>query len=283
MKNHPQILIAALVLKFLSWSPATAAPLPCLESSPSCIEQLTEAAIANSAELDAIDQRLAVAAEQQRLLGERADQHRARSWTTWLTMDPVALIGNLFGGGPAQELELKVEELELRGMSVEAAAANLEVRRGEVEDRLREEVLNLILGYEEAARKIAGLRSRIETEAASYQIQVERLTRQLEAIQTQIQIAEVGYRFGQGSTREMIGLWERPQELQQQLDQLETSHSSRTLELEQQIAELEIEQTQSVRKLLEMTGYELEAHTQQAPADRWFDFGGDGHLEHTIF
>jgi hypothetical protein len=217
---------------------------------------LTEAAIANSAELDAIDQRLAVANGQQQLLEERANQHRSRSWTTWLTMDPVALIGNLFGGGPSQELELKIEELELRGMSVEATAAALEVRRGEVEDRLREEILALVLGYEEAARKISGLRSRLDFLAASYQIQSERLTRQLEAVQTQIQIAEVGYRFGQGSTREMISLWERPAQLQQQLDQLEVQHTSHRGEMEQQIVELELEQAQLVRQLLDVTGFE---------------------------
>jgi hypothetical protein len=62
MKNYPQILMVVCLLRLLSGSnPAIAhETLPCLDSSPGCVGQLTTAAIADSSKLKTLDDRIAL-------------------------------------------------------------------------------------------------------------------------------------------------------------------------------------------------------------------------------
>ncbi len=57
-----------------SSQPITESPrLPCLDSSRECIEQLTQAAIANSPELVTLDEQIALVNERVELMGDRID------------------------------------------------------------------------------------------------------------------------------------------------------------------------------------------------------------------
>ncbi|MBP0000928.1 MAG: hypothetical protein J7641_18345 [Cyanobacteria bacterium SID2] len=111
----------------------------------------SEAAIERSRELEVIDRRIAISTEQQQLYEDRAEHHRDRRWTTWLVNPinaPFEFAANIFGGGKRQELDLAIENLELRASSIESQEFQLQVRRGEFEDRLWEEVLDLVLAIE---------------------------------------------------------------------------------------------------------------------------------------
>ncbi len=87
--------MACLVLKLLCWC-APAQALPCLDSSTECLETLTQQAIGQSSEIEAINQQLALTAQRQ-------DYAEARQWTNYLTLDPVRIVRNALGGIDAPE------------------------------------------------------------------------------------------------------------------------------------------------------------------------------------
>ncbi len=145
----------------------TNSELPCLDSSGECIEQLTQAAIANSAELVTLDEQIALIDERVELMGARINYTSNRRWTNYLTTEPLRLVANIFGGGDVQRDNIAIADLEVKVASLEASRANLERRRAEVESQIREEVLSLVLEHEAAGRQAA----LVESQLASHQIQ----------------------------------------------------------------------------------------------------------------
>lgn len=146
-----------------------------------CLEILTQQAIAQSSEIEAINQQL-------ELTAKRQDYAEARQWTNYLTMDPVRLIQNVLGGGDVQRDRLAIATLELE-------AANLIRRREEVAEGIAREIVDLVLNYEHLDRQAMLLAS------------------QLESHRLQVAVAEARYRTGQGSTTSMIGLWQQTADL----------------------------------------------------------------------
>ncbi len=133
----------------------TNSELPCLDSSGECIEQLTQAAIANSPELVTLDEQIALVNERVVLMGDRIDYTSSKRWTNYLTLDPVRLIANIAGGGDIQRDNIAIADLEVKAATLEATRANLVWRRAEVKSQLREEILTLVLDYEAAGRQAA--------------------------------------------------------------------------------------------------------------------------------
>ena len=88
-----------------------------MESSPECLATLTTLALANSGEIDTINQRLA-------LTGDRIDYAQAREWTFYLPsssfsvlsadpvqwIDPLRLVQNLLGGGDVAANRLAIAD-----------------------------------------------------------------------------------------------------------------------------------------------------------------------------
>ena len=143
---------------------------------------MTELAIQNSSEIEAIEQRLELASD-------RIGYAQARQWTEYLTLDPLRLVQNLFGGGDVQRNRLAIAELEIR-------AADLVRRREEVAEGLAREVVELVLEYEQLGR------------------QIELLDSQLLTQQQRQAVMEAQYRTGQGRTTTMLGVWQRTEDLE---------------------------------------------------------------------
>jgi hypothetical protein len=217
---------ALLLLRLLCWCPpAIAETLPCLESSPECLNQLTEAAIAHNSEIDSIDDRLELAARQ-------IDRQYERRWTAiipaigdLLELNPFNLIETLFGGGSFREVDLRIAELELR-------LSDLIRRRAEVTVQLHTGVIDLVLSVERGDRQLALLQS------------------QLLSQQQRVAVMEAGYRTGSGDTAQMISLWQQ------------------TENIEAQLTETTVSREQSIRKLLETTGYEASNELAPTGGDR---------------
>jgi hypothetical protein len=169
---------------------------------------LVSAAIAHNLELKTIDQRLAATQT-------RIDQQRRGKWKTWVQPNPIGIVANILGGGDAQRVEQAIGDLELN-------LGELHRRRAEVETQTREQVLGLVLAIEKLDRSIVGMKS---AQAANAQ---------------RLAIVEVGYKFGQGSTVAMLGLWE----------QAEAEKGK--------IGEVENERSQAMSKLAGLTGYEID-------------------------
>lgn len=191
----------------------TAAPLPCFSSRPECLITLTEAAVARSPEITALDERLELVARQ-------LNRQYERRWTAILpalgdliNLNPMGLLETLFGGGGFRDVDVKLAELELR-------VSDLVRRRAEVTGQLQQQLLDLVLDIEQGERQIALLRSQIATH------------------QQRLAVIEIGYRLGEGSTEQIMELWQ----------QRET--------LEAQLTEETINREQSIRRLSELTGYE---------------------------
>ena len=123
------------------------------------------------------------------LASDRIGYAGARQWTEYLTLDPLRLVQNIFGGGDVQRNRLAIAELEVR-------AADLVRRREEVAESLARDVVELVLEYEQLGRQIELLEAQLETQ------------RQREAVM------EVAYRTGQGSTQTMLRVWQRTENMQ---------------------------------------------------------------------
>jgi hypothetical protein len=180
--------------------------LPCQTSQPQCLSQLNQAAIAHNLELKTIDDRL-------KATQTRIDQQRRGKWKTWVQPNPIGIVANILGGGDAQRVEQAIGDLELN-------LGELHRRRAEVETQTHEQVLGLVLEIEKFDRSIVGMKS---AQAANAQ---------------RLAIVEVGYKFGQGSTAAMLGLWEQAE-----------AEKGR-------IREVENERSQAIRKLAGLTGYD---------------------------
>jgi hypothetical protein len=68
--------------------------LMCHNNQPTCLNQLTQAAIATNLELKTIDQRLTATQT-------RIDQQRRGKWKTWVQPNPIGIVANILGGGDA--------------------------------------------------------------------------------------------------------------------------------------------------------------------------------------
>ncbi len=143
---------------------------------------LTQQAIAQSSEIEAIN-------EQLELTAQRQDYAESRQWTNYLTLDPIRLVQNVLGGGDVQRDRIAIASLELE-------TANLIRRREEVAEGIAHEVVGLVLDYEKLDR------------------QADLSASQLETHRLRVTVRESAYRTGQSSTESMLSLWQRTEDLE---------------------------------------------------------------------
>ena len=99
-----------------------------------------------------------------------------------------------------------------------AAKAELERQQEEEKLEIEDEVLNLLLDYEAANRKL------------------ELLTSNLETLEQQREVIRIGYRMGRGSTSQILGM------------------ENRRDRMTEQIVGVEIDKNEAVRELLQLVG-----------------------------
>jgi hypothetical protein len=172
---------------------------PCSDSTPECIDRLVRSAIALSPKLKLLDDRIALVEVRLEIAEQRIDYAEDRSWTSYLTTDPVKLIQNIFGGGDVQNDKIEIANLELRSAELEAMKIELERQKEEEKIRLSEKVLRLVLDYEEAGRTIALIESQSET------------------FKLQNEVFRIQYRLGEGSTEQLLSIETRGEKLREQL------------------------------------------------------------------
>ena len=194
--------------------------LPCLNSTSKCVRQLTKKAIANSTKLKQSESRIALIEQRLEVTEERIDYTSKKKWTNYISADPVNIIQNLFGGGGVQRDNLAIASLEVRTTDLLAAKAELERQQEEEKLKIEDEVLNLLLDYEAANRKLGLLTSNLET------------------LEQQREVIRIAYRMGRGSTSQILGMEDK---------------RDRTIE---QLTDIEIDKDESVRKLAQLIGKE---------------------------
>jgi hypothetical protein len=199
--------------------------LPCIDSGNECVEKLTESAIAKSNKLQKLDEKIALIDDRLKVMADRIDYSHKKGWTNYVTIDPVKVLQNIFGGGDVQKNKIAIADLEIKTADLEAAKAELERQREFEKTLLGEKVLRLVLDYESANRRY------------------ELLTSQLETLNQQREVTRIAYKFGEGNTSQILGMEDRRDRLNEQ------------------IVDVEIKKDEAVRELLQVTGYEVDRAT----------------------
>jgi hypothetical protein len=159
--------------------------------------------------------------ERLKLMERKIKYSRNRSWTNYITLDPIELIQNIFGGGGVQRDRIAIADLDVSVGQLEAAKAELERQKERQKAVLEAEVLRLVLNYESSQRRR------------------DLIFSQLNTFQKQQQIELISYRLGQGSTNEYLNSQLRGEQLENSLFEVETK----------------LEQT--LREISQLTGSEL--------------------------
>jgi outer membrane protein TolC len=125
-----------------------------------------------------------------------------------INLNPLSLIGSLFGGGGFRDVDLKIADLEVR-------VSDLVRRRAEVTVQMHDQVLGLVLEVEKGYRQLELLRSQVESQ------------------RRRVAIVEVGYRLGQGETAEMMQMWQQIETLAGRVVEIEVQREQSVRKLSQ--------------------------------------------------
>jgi hypothetical protein len=156
--------------------------LPCLDSTPSCLEELSRTALRHDPRVKVLDEAIRL--------------QKVKGWTSYLAVDSFNLLSmafrtarNVAGGGDRAAQKLTVDQLKLR--------------RGEIAQQIRQDLLLHTLNYEAAQRSRELFTAKLQTHLIT------------------VQVVELAYRQGDGDTAAMLSLWDRTAELKAQLQQAE--------------------------------------------------------------
>ena len=189
--------------------------LPCLDSSPKCIDVLTEAAIAHSGELQTLEERIGLLDMRLGIATDSINYAESKLWTNYIPgsyspnpfnlINPFSWLKNIFGGGDIQREKIAIADLQLKKANVEVQRARLERRYSEVQDQMREKILSLVLEYEAAGRQIAFITDQLNNHLILFKVM------------------EIDYRFGGSSTDAYLTAIEKQERLENQLIQVQIS------------------------------------------------------------
>jgi hypothetical protein len=144
--------------------------LPCTDPSPQCVQQLANLAIAGNLEIRTLDRAI--------------EYQRRRMWSSWLNADgfnPISaglrVIRNVIGGGDRAAVKLEISRLEQR--------------RASLEDALRQSVAGALADLDSARRRHDDTGLRLRNHEARRQFML------------------IGYRLGEGSTEQLLQIWQQ--------------------------------------------------------------------------
>ncbi|MGF1490679.1 MAG: hypothetical protein ACFBSE_26605 [Prochloraceae cyanobacterium] len=198
--------------------------LPCLDSSNECLKILTDAAVANSYRIDAVQTQINIIDTKDLIIGDRIEYVDRKRWVNFFANNPVEmpfkLVANIFGGGDLQRDRIAIADLEVKRATLLSNKARLLANVKEYEYQLREDILELLIEYESNLKALSLLKNRLND------------------LQFQYRIFLIDYTNGAGNTDRFM------------------SFSTRKSELEFQASAIDTEIYSGVRKLKRLTGYE---------------------------
>jgi hypothetical protein len=167
--------------------------------TPECVDVLTEMAITNSPKIKSLREKITLVEERVAFLEEKIDYNQDRQWTDYITLDPIKLVQNIFGGGDVQRTRLTIADLETKTSALSFDLVQLEQAIENEKSVLREKIYNLLLEIQDNTR------------------QVQLIESQLETFKKQKEIFKIQYAGGEGTTNQYLGLQDKEDKLNDRL------------------------------------------------------------------
>lgn len=152
--------------------------LPCTDPSPQCIQQLGDLSVAGSLEI--------------KTLNKAIEYQKRKAWSSWINADGFNLVAvgfrvlrSVIGGGDRAALKLEI--------------ARLEQRRAAAEDALRQSVATALVDLDAARRRKEQAITRLRDQEMREQLML------------------IGYRLGEGSTEQLLQLYQRRDEIRTEI------------------------------------------------------------------
>ena len=162
------------MLSLLWQSKAIAQQLPCLDSSKECLELLTNAAVANSYRIDAVETQIEIIDSKDLVISDRISFVDRKRWVNFFSNNPVEmpfkLVANILGGGDLQRDRIAIADLEVKRATLLSNKARLLANVKEYEYQLREDILELLIEYESNIKGISLIEDRLDSLEFKYQI-----------------------------------------------------------------------------------------------------------------
>jgi type I site-specific restriction endonuclease len=151
-----------------------------------CRQYLTDRAIDKSLLVQSLQQKIKVTEEQINYLNSEIEHYKSRGWIDYITLKPLEIIENLFGGGKARETKLRIIDLETKVGELKDNKSHLENQLIITKEEIKNEMTIVLINIQEAKSQIKLIEEKIKK---------TNLKNKIFAIQ---------YRYGEGTTEQYL-------------------------------------------------------------------------------
>ena len=151
---------------------------------------MTDRAIASSILVASLEDKITNTGEQINYLEDKVKYYKSRNWTNFITLEPIKLIQNLFGGGDVQRNQLTITDIEVKIDGLKANKNSLENQLIVEKDKLKNEVAIALLNIQESRERIKLINQKIAK------------------VKLQSQVFLIKYSNGEGTTNQYLNYQE---------------------------------------------------------------------------
>ena len=126
-----------------------------------CEHYLTSNAIAKSLVIQSLNGKISKIDKQIEYLSERVQYYQARNWTNYITLDPVKLVQNLFGGGDVQKNQLTITDIETKIIGLEDNQNILENQLILEKNNIKKDISEILINIQENISEILLINKKI--------------------------------------------------------------------------------------------------------------------------
>ena len=162
----------------------------CTSIVTKCVDYLTERAIASSLLIATLKDKIKNTGEQIKYLEEKVRYYKSRIWTNFITLEPIKLIQNLFGGGDVQKNQLTITDIETKINQLKDNQDRLENQLIVEKDKLKNEIAISLLNIQESRERIKLINQKIAK------------------VKLQSQVFLIKYSNGEGTTNQYLNYQE---------------------------------------------------------------------------
>ena len=174
---------------------------------------MVDRAIASSVLIASLEDKITNTGEQINYLEDKVKYYKSRNWTNFITLEPVKLIQNIFGGGDVQRNQLTITDIEVKIDGLKANKNSLENQLIVEKDKLKNEVAITLLNIQESRERIKLINQKIAK------------------VKLQSQVFLIKYSNGEGTTNQYLNY-------QENIDRLDFELLKATNDYKQNVSKL---------------------------------------------